>query len=156
MNMPLALPTQKTLFAQFRPAALAVVVVIVAAVLIPVRYPVHVSHGVIKPTITSSGENAEVHWVQDWRELCPVTVTREFIGSDGFRKSGAPYLLQPPRTKGVSPYQGPIVIPGLPAGEATYHAIIEPHCWIDRLWQRSYSSPDVPLMIVPTMPPGPR
>lgn len=154
--MHLALPTQKTLIEQVRPGLIAVVLVLAGVLLIPVQYPVKVSDGSIEPHVVRPTDKAQVRWEQDWHELCPVTVIREFVGSDGFRKTAAPYLLQPPRQKGKSPYRGPIVIPDLPAGDAFYHSIIQPHCWIDNLWQRTYRTPEIRLTMLPAAPAGPR
>lgn len=154
--MHIAIPTQKTLLDQVRPGLIAAVLVVAGALLIPVHYPVQVSNGSIEPGVVRPTEKAEVQWEQNWRELCPVTVTREFVGSDGFKKTAAPYLLRPPRVTGTSPYRGPIVIPDLPAGDATYRSIIQPHCWIDNLWQRTYHTPEIRLTMLPPLPAGPR
>ena len=67
------------------------------------------------------------------------------------------YVLQPPRQTGKSPYRGPIVIPDLPVGDAYYHSIIQPHCWIDNVWQRTYKTPEIRLTMLPAKPSvGPR
>lgn len=155
--MHLAIPHRKTLIENVNPALAALVAVALGIMVIPVHYPVSVSNGRITPSIARPGDKGEVLWDQDWRELCPVAVTREFIGSDGFRKTGAPYLLQPPREKGRSQYRGPIVIPDLPVGEAVYHSIVQPHCAIDSVWPRSYKTPEIKItMLPPLQPPGPR
>ncbi len=154
--MHLALPTHKTVLEQRWPALTAIAVVGLLAFLIPIQYPVYVYNGSIIPSVMRPAEKGEVAWSQDWRELCPVTVTREFTGSDGFRKTSAPYLLQPPKVKGHSTYSGSIVIPDLPAGDAYYHSIIAPHCLIDSIWQRSYKTPEIKITMLPPLPVGPR
>lgn len=154
--MHLALPKQKTVAEQLRPAVITGVLVFIGAMVIPVHYPVHVYSGKIIPSIVTPTEVADVRWTQDWRELCPVTVTREFVGSDGFTKTATPYLLEPPKTKGISPYEGKVTIPALPDGSAYYQSKIEPHCPIDVVWQRKYYTPQVPIVVVPKTPAGPR
>lgn len=156
MHLALPMPKRKTLLEQVWPAGLAVVLVVAGALLIPVRYPVEVSNGSITPAVARGGDKGEVKWDQDWRELCSVTVTREFVGADGFRKTSAPYLLQPPKQTGIATYRGPIVIPDLPVGDAYYHSLIQPHCWIDSIWPRSYRTPEIRLTMLPPAPPGPR
>lgn len=154
--MHLALPKRKTILDQVSPGLIAAVLVVAGVLIIPIRYPVQVSNGLIEPGIVRPTEKAEVQWDQDWRELCPVTVTREFVGSDGFKKTAAPYLLQPPRETGKSPYRGLVIIPDLPVGEASYRSIIQPHCWIDAIWQRTYHTPEIRLTMLPPTPAGPR
>lgn len=151
------IPHRKTLTEQFWPAVLAMVVVLIGATLIPIHYPVHVSQGQITPDIVHPGEKVQVRWRQDWHDLCPITVQREFVGADSFKKTSATLLYEPPAEKGWFPYTGEIVVPELPAGEAYYHSVITPHCWVDRLiWQRSYRTPDIAVTIVKPVPPGPR
>lgn len=154
--MHLALPTHKTFMEQRWPALTAIAVVAALAALIPIEYPVYVYNGSITPSVARPADKGEVAWAQDWRELCPVTVTREFTGSDGFKKTSAPYLLQPPKVKGHSPYRGGIVIPDLPVGDAFYRSLITPHCLIDSIWQRSYKTPEIKITMLPATPPGPR
>ena len=155
--MHLALPRQKTLVDQVRPALAAVAVALVGIIFIPVAYPVRVSNGSITPDVARPGDKVDVQWLQDWRELCSITITREFIGSDGFRKTAAPYEYAAPKEKGPIPYSGPMVIPELPVGDAYYHSVIQPHCWVDRLYQRSYKTPEIRLtMIRAAAPVGPR
>lgn len=155
--MHLALPTHKTFMEQRWPALTALAVVAVLAALIPIEYPVYVYNGSITPNVARPADKGEVAWSQDWRELCSVTVTREFIGSDTFKKTSAPYLLQPPKTTGHSSYRGGIIIPELPAGDAYYHSLIQPHCWIDAIWQRVYKTPEIKITMLPALPsPGPR
>lgn len=155
--MQIAMPTQKTLAEQLRPAMLAAALVLAGVLLIPIGYPVHVSNGAIVPAVARPGDKGEVRWDQNWTHLCPVTVVREFVGADGFKSTSAPYLLDPPAAKGYSVYRGPIVIPNLLPGEASYHSIIRPHCWVDRLiWQREYRTPEIRMTLLPTTPPGPR
>lgn len=139
------------------PALVALVVVAVGVLVIPTGYPVKVTDGKITPPIAAPTQKAAVQWTQDWRELCPVTITREFLGSDGFPKTAAPYELQPPKKTGVSPYNGYVTIPALPEGQAYYRSKIEPHCRFDALWQRAYYTPQIPVFIGQKMPPaGPR
>lgn len=154
--MQIALPRQKTVVEQLWPAAITAVLVLIGFWIIPVQYPVKVSAGQISPAVTTPAQKAEVSWTQDWRQLCAVTVTREFIGSDGFTKTAAPYELQPPKKTGVSPYRGPVTIPTLPDGPASYRSKIEPHCWIDTVWQRRYYTPEIPIVVVQKTPVGPR
>lgn len=152
--MHLALPHRKTLIEQINPALAALAVIAVGVVIIPVHYPVIASDGRIDPSIVRPAEMGEVHWKNHWFELCPVTVTREFIGSDGFRKTAAPYVLQPPPQKGPAPFDGPIIIPDLPAGQTGYQATIQPHCWIDAIWQRVYKTPEIKITMLPALPPA--
>lgn len=158
--MHLALPSQKTrktMAEQLRPALVAAAAVAVGVLLIPVGYPVHVTNGAILPHVARPGDRGEVRWDQNWTHLCPVTVTREFVGADGFKNTAAPFDLAPPDAKGVSTYRGPIVLPNLPAGDAYYHSIIRPHCWVDRLiWQREYRTPEIRVTMLPAIVSGPR
>lgn len=154
--MHLALPQRKIMFEQVRPAILAIALVAAGTILIPVQYPVQVSQGKIVPDVVRAADDVGVHWVQNWRELCPVTITREFIGSDGFLKTAAPYEMKPPAKTGTSPFNGNVVIPALPDGSASYRSKIEPHCWVDLLYQRHYYTPEVRIVVVQKTPPGPR
>lgn len=155
--MNLALPHRKTLIEQINPAIAAFAMVMVGIIVIPVHYPVIPSKGHITPNIVRPMERAEVHWKQHWYDLCPVTVTREFIGSDGIQKVGVPYVLQPPQIKGDTPFDGTIIIPDLPPGETGYQATLQPHCWIDAIWQRVYKTDEIKITMLPALPPsGPR
>lgn len=154
--MHLTLPKQKTLIEQIRPAMIAAALVALGIVFIPVHYPVQVTNGTITPNVGRPADKAEVRWTQEWRDLCPVTITREFVGADGFRITAAPYDYEPPKSKGSFPYVGPLVLPNLPAGPAYYHSVIQPHCWIDRIWQRTYRTPEITLTMIGSTPSGPR
>lgn len=154
--MHLALPTHKTMLEQTGPGLLAALVVLAGFVLIPVHYPLHVTEGRITPDIVRPGDQVKIEWRQEWRDLCPITVTREFVGADSFRKIAATLENQPPKARGVIPYSGTLVVPDLPPGDAFYHSVIQPHCWIDALWQRTYRTPEVAVMVVKATPPGPR
>ncbi len=154
--MHLALPRQKTLYEQASPAGLAIALFVAGVLIIPIHYPVQVTQGRISPNVVRPAEKAQVSWIQNWRELCPLTITREFVGSDGFRATAAPYEFLPPEAKGLYPYSGTMVVPTLPPGETSYHSTITPHCWIDKVWQRSYRTPEIRLTMLPASPAGPR
>lgn len=154
--MHLTVAQRKTLLEQIRPGLAAVALVLAGYFVIPVHYPVVVTNGSITPDVVRPAEKAEVRWLQDWRDLCAVTVTREFVGSDGFRKTAAPYEYPAPKAKGLVPYSGTMIVPELPAGDAYYHSVIQPHCWIDAIYQRSYKTPEIRLTMLPTAPAGPR
>lgn len=156
MHLALPMPKHKTLLEQRWPAAIAAALVVAGALIIPIHYPVSVYNGKITPDVVTPAEKVDVYWTQNWRELCPVTVTREFVGNDGFKATSASYLLQPPRQTGVSSYNGALVIPQLPAGKAFYRSTIEPHCWIDTVYQRRYKTPEVEVTVVRAAPAGPR
>ncbi len=150
------MPKQKTMLENLAPALFACALFAAGAAIIPVHYPVKVTNGTITPAVVRPADKVEVGWLQDWRDLCDVTITREFIGSDGFRKTAAPYEYRAPKAKGLMPYTGPMIVPDLPAGDAFYHSTIQPHCWIDRVWQRSYKTPEIRLTMIPAAPAGPR
>lgn len=116
--------------------------------IIPIHYPVAFSDGTIKPDTVRAGDEVHVVGLQDWRYLCRVTVTREFVGSDGFKKTSAPMVFDPPNEVGMIKFRGPVTIPELPEGRATYHIVVQPHCWVDGVWQRSYRTPDIAVTIV--------
>lgn len=141
---------KKTLIAQIAPALIAISLTVAGAFLIPVHYPLQIDNGKFTPDKGKEGDRVEVSWRQEWRELCPITVTREFVGGeDGFKRTQAPVEFDPPEQKGQRYSHGTLVIPaGLPAGRAYYRAIIEPHCWVDKVWQRSYSTPNITLTII--------
>lgn len=156
MHMALPMPKRRTLLEQIQPATVAVILVVIGTILIPIHYPVHVSDGKMVPDIVRPAEVAQVKWTQNWNTLCPVTVTREFVGSDGFPKTALPYELKPPLKTGVSPYEGKVIIPGLPVGPASYRSKIEPHCWIDAIYQRHYYTPEIHIQMLAALPSGPR
>lgn len=141
---------------QLLPAAIAAALVLIGALAIPVSYPLEITNGYASPRVTRPGDKIEIDWRQDWRQLCPITVTREFVGADGFKTTAVRLEVQPPEFPGVMQRAAYIVVPSLPAGQAYYHADIEPHCWIDALWQRKYRTPDIGLTILPAIPAGPR
>lgn len=154
--MHLTLPQKKTLLEQATPGIVAVGLVLAGYLFIPVHYPVQVTNGSITPGIVRPGDKVEVRWLQDWRDLCPLTITREFIGADGFRKTAAPYDYPAPKAKGPIPYTGTMVVPDLPVGNAYYHSVIQPHCWLDRIWQRNYRTPEITLTMISAKVAGPR
>ena len=152
--MRLALPKPKTIVEQLTPALIAVAVVALGTVLIPTRYPVEVSNGVINPHIVRPGDVVEIRWRQEWRRLCPLTVTREFVGVDGFKKTSTRMTFEAPSRTGVHEYSGHLVVPDLPVGAAYYHSLVEPHCLVDLFWQRSYRTPEVPITVAAGTPSG--
>lgn len=155
MHIALPMPKRKTLVERIGPPLSAALLVAVGAMLIPVSYPVYVTNGKITPDVVTAAEPVKVYWLQNWKQLCPVTVTREFIGNDGFKVTAAHYDLQPPDKKGISDYHGTLIVPTLPVGKAYYRSTIEPHCWIDLLYQRSYKTPEVEVAVVKAPPSGP-
>lgn len=150
------MPRQKTVLSNLGPAAAALAVVGVLYFVIPLQEPVDITNGIITPEVARPGERVAVFWTQDWRKLCSIKVTREFVGSDGFKKIAASFVYEPPKKTGITPYKSEMVVPDLPAGQAYYHSVLEPNCLVDKLWQRSYKTPNVPLTIVAATPPGPR
>lgn len=154
--MHLSVTQQKTLLDQVRPGLAAVALVAAGYFFIPIHYPVVVTNGSITPNVVRPADKAEVHWMQDWRDLCPLTITREFVGADGFKKTAASYEFSAPKEKGLVPYSGTMIVPDLPVGDAYYHSVIQPHCWIDKVWQRTYRTPEIRLTMIPALPTGPR
>lgn len=158
--MHLAVPHRSEISKAFsenwRPAAIAGLFALIAIVLIPTSEPVNVSNGKVTPNVVSPGDFATIDWHQTWNQLCPITVTREFVGYDEVKLTMAKMDRDPPPTLMSVDRSGVIVVPHLPPGHAVYRATIEPHCWFDTIiYQRSYKTPDIGFMVVSRPPPGP-
>lgn len=93
------------------------------------------------------GGRVEVSWHQNWHRLCPLTIHRVITGSDNVSKRPGTFDIAPPETIGVQVASGNFIFPLVPPGRAVYKAEIEPHCLIDKIWQRSYTTPDVVVMV---------
>lgn len=111
------------------------------------KIPLTMTEGTITPAIVKPGDHATVSWVQDWDDLCSVTVTREIIGADGWSRKALSYELKPPEKIGATRFSGPLIIPRGESGAAKYRALIQPHCFFDKFWQRSYYTPTIDFFL---------
>lgn len=156
MHLAVHPPKAKSWREVVEPASVAAVLFVVGVIFIPTSYPVDVEAGYATPKTVRPGEQVAVDWRVTWNHLCQITVTREWIDSAAIKHVAAKEDFEPPKSTGTKTRSSDLTIPLLPPGQAYYRATIEPHCWVDSLWQRSYRTPDVAITVLPAVPPGPR
>lgn len=90
------------------------------------------------------GDRVKITWDQDWHRLCPLTIHRVITGADNVAKRPGPFDVSPPPTIGkLQDVPGEFIFPFVAPGKATYQSVIEPHCFVDRFYQRQYETPEV-------------
>lgn len=162
-HLPRHLPSKKTvvrtLLEQAPGAIIGIALLGFLGWLIPTTsQPMVPSNGVIAPNVVRPGDKVKVDWSQQWDELCPLKITREFVGSDDFKAPGVTFVVDPPPTRGTHyPTPRDLWIPKLPTGPAYYQSTIEPLCpWDILVHQRKYHSPPIKVLVLPPLEPGPR
>lgn len=111
--------------------------------------PVFMEVTSVTPSVVRPGDTVTITWRQHWTKLCPITVTRQIIGSDSFVKNSVQIEEIPPPEVGSVQQSFTFVMPHMPSGDAFYRKTFEPHCGVlDHFLPRKISSPPARLRVM--------
>lgn len=113
------------------------------------RPPLILSEARVPSGTVEPGQVVVVDWLQEWKRLCPGTVTRELTTSHGEVKKFRPFNIEPPKEVGAKSQPSSIYIPNSTHdGPATMQSTISFRCnFLNDFWPLIVKAPPVTIQV---------